>query len=151
MRNYLIRRLLLLVPTLLGITAVCFTLIQFVPGGPVEELISRVRAQNNLEGGGGSTAQQQITEEEIENIRAYYGFDKPALTRYFEWLGKVVRFDLGTSYFYEEPVWEVIKSKFPISLFLVWCPLFCLILFVFHWDCTKRFGTALGLTCSVRL
>ena len=102
---------------LIGITAVCFTLIQFVPGGPVEELISRVRAQSNLEGGGGSTAQQQITEEEIENIRAYYGFDKPALTRYFEWLGKVVRFDLGTSYFYEEPVWDVIKSKFPISLF----------------------------------
>ena len=117
MRVYLIRRLLLLIPTLLGITAVCFTLIQFVPGGPVEELISRVRAQSSLEGGGGSTAQQQITEEEIENIRAYYGFDKPALTRYFEWLGKVVRFDLGTSYFYEEPVWDVIKSKFPISLF----------------------------------
>ena len=99
---------MLLIPTLLGITAVCFTLIQFVPGGPVEELISRVRAQSSLEGGGGSTAQQQITEEEIENIRAYYGFDKPALTRYFEWLGKVVRFDLGTSYFYEEPVLSLI-------------------------------------------
>ena len=54
-------------------------------------------------GGGSTRTQQQITEEEIENIRAYYGFDKPALTRYFEWLGKVVRFDLGTSYFYEEP------------------------------------------------
>ena len=117
MSSYLIRRLLLLIPTLLGITAVCFTLIQFVPGGPVEELISRVRAQSSLEGGGGSTTQQQITEEEIENIRAYYGFDKPAITRYFEWLGKVVQFDLGTSYFYEEPVWDVIKSKFPISLF----------------------------------
>ena len=87
MRVYLFRRLLLLVPTLLGITAVCFTLIQFVPGGPVEELIARVRAQSSMEGGGGSTTQQQITEEEIENIRAYYGFDKPALTRYFEWLG----------------------------------------------------------------
>ena len=117
MSSYLIRRLLLLIPTLLGITAVCFTLIQFVPGGPVEELISRVRAQSSLEGGGGSTTQQQITEEEIENIRAYYGFDKPATTRYFEWLGKVLKFDLGTSYFYEEPVWDVIKSKFPISLF----------------------------------
>ena len=66
MSSYLIRRLLLLIPTLLGITAVCFTLIQFVPGGPVEELISRVRAQSSLEGGGGSTTQQQITEEEIE-------------------------------------------------------------------------------------
>ena len=117
MRIYLIRRLLLLIPTLLGITAVCFTLIQFVPGGPVEELIARVRAQSSLEAGGGAATQQQITEEEIENIRAYYGFDKPALTRYFVWLGKVVRFDLGTSYFYEEPVWDVIKSKFPISLF----------------------------------
>ena len=66
---YLVRRLLLLIPTLLGITAVCFTLIQFVPGGPVEELIARVRDQASMEGGGGSTAQQQITEEEIENTR----------------------------------------------------------------------------------
>ena len=68
MRVYLIRRLLLIIPTLIGITAICFTLIQFVPGGPVEELIARVRAQTGLEGGGGSAAtQQQITEEEIES------------------------------------------------------------------------------------
>ena len=117
MRVYLFRRLLLTCSDTSWNNRSLFYLIQFVPGGPVEELIARVRAQSSMEGGGGSTTQQQITEEEIENIRAYYGFDKPALTRYFEWLGKVVRFDLGTSYFYEEPVWDVIKSKFPISLF----------------------------------
>lgn len=103
-----------MIPTVLGITVVCFTLIQFVPGGPVEELISRIRSVNSERG---SDATHSISEEEIENIKSYYGFDKPAYLRYFSWLGNVLRLDLGTSYTYEEPVWKVISSKFPISLF----------------------------------
>ncbi len=114
MKDYILRRLLLMIPTILGITVVCFTLIQFVPGGPVEELISRIRSVNNERG---TDATHSISEEEIENIKAYYGFDKPAYVRYFQWLGNVLRLDLGTSYSYEEPVWKVISSKFPISLF----------------------------------
>ena len=114
MKAYIIRRLLLMVPTLLGITIVCFALTQFIPGGPVEQMISRVRA-SGIERG--LDASQSITEEEIENIKAYYGFDKPAYIRYLSWLGNVIKLDLGTSYAYEEPVWDVIISKFPISLF----------------------------------
>ena len=114
MRDYIIRRLLLMLPTLIGITVVCFALTQFIPGGPVEEMISRVRAASSEKGADASHA---ITEEEIENIKAYYGFDRPAHIRYLRWLGKVIRLDLGISYSYEEPVWDVIVSKFPISLF----------------------------------
>lgn len=114
MKDYILRRLLLMIPTVLGITVVCFTLIQFVPGGPVEELISRIRSVNNERG---TDATHSISEDEIENIKTYYGFDKPAFVRYFLWLGNVLRLDLGTSYSYEEPVWKVISSKFPISLF----------------------------------
>lgn len=103
-----------MVPTLLGITIVCFALTQFIPGGPVEQMISQLRAAGSERG---LDASQSITEEEIENIKAYYGFDKPAHIRYLNWLGNVVRLDLGISYAYEEPVWNVIISKFPISLF----------------------------------
>ena len=101
-------------PTLLGITMVCFALTQFIPGGPVEQMISRIRAASSEKG---MDASHSITEEEIENIKAYYGFDKPAHIRYLRWLGNVARLDLGTSYAYEEPVLDVIVSKFPISLF----------------------------------
>ncbi|MBF0432969.1 MAG: ABC transporter permease subunit [Fibrobacteria bacterium] len=111
---YITRRILLMIPTILGITLVCFSLIQLVPGGPVEEMVSKLKASASLQG---EDASRVITEEELENIKTYYGFDKPAVTRYFLWLGNVFRLDLGTSYSYEEPVWDVIASKFPISLF----------------------------------
>ena len=114
MKEYILRRLLLMIPTILGITLVCFTLIQFVPGGPVEEMIARVRSAQSMRG---MDASHSISEEEIENIKTYFGFDKPAYIRYFTWLGNVMRLNLGTSYSYEEPVWNVIVSKFPISLF----------------------------------
>ena len=113
MTSYIVRRLLLMIPTMLGITVICFLLCQFVPGGPVEETISAhplllERARGQCEA---------ISPEEVENIKAYFGFDKPIHVRYFLWLGKLLRLDLGTSYVYREPVWTVITSKMPISLF----------------------------------
>ena len=114
MQSYIIRRLLLMIPTMLGITILCFALTQFIPGGPVEQMISRIRATSAEQG---VDASRTITEEEVENIKAYFGFDKPAPIRYLKWLGNVLRLNLGTSYTYEEPVWDVIASKFPISLF----------------------------------
>lgn len=103
-----------MVPTLLGISLICFLLIQMVPGGPVEEMIAKTQAAGNERGarvGGGLTA------EEIQNIKVYFGFDKPIHVRYWEWVCKVAQFDLGYSYTYRKPVWDVISSKFPISLF----------------------------------
>ncbi len=113
MTAYVLRRLLLMLPTLLGITVVVFVLIQFVPGGPVEEILSKVRGLDSQ----GGTKVKSISAAEIENIRAYFGFDKPAYVRYFTWLGNVLRGDFGNSYVYQQPVLEVIVSKFPISLF----------------------------------
>jgi microcin C transport system permease protein len=114
MTQYILRRLLLMIPTLLGITVACFILIQFVPGGPVEEIISKLQAQSSARGG---QATKRISEEEVANIRAYFGFDKPAHVRYFLWLGNVLRLDFGRSYVFQEPVWDVIRRRFPISLF----------------------------------
>ncbi len=114
MKEYILRRLLLMIPTMLGITVVCFALIQFVPGGPVEEAISRMKQAGAEKG---RSYSRQISEAEIDNIKAYFGFDKPAYIRYFTWLGNVVRLDLGVSYRYDEPVWDVIADRFPISLF----------------------------------
>jgi microcin C transport system permease protein len=114
MNAYIVRRLLLMIPTLVGITIVCFALTNFIPGGPVEEMISRVRAAASEKG---MDASRTITKEEIENIKAYYGFDKPLHVRYVRWLENVARLDLGSSFSYEKPVLHVIVSKFPISLF----------------------------------
>lgn len=112
MSAYIIRRLLFMIPTLLGITLICFALIQLVPGGPVEQYISRISGMAAGESNG-----TRISPEELKHIEAYYGFDKPAYQRYFEWLGNLVTLDFGHSYFYEEPVWDVIVERFPVSIF----------------------------------
>lgn len=118
MRAYFIKRLLLIIPTLFGITIACFLVMQMVPGGPVEQAIQRLKQAVHSERAGGINADMNstMTREEIENIKKYYGFDKPVLIRYLNWLGKLVRLDLGTSYAYEEPVLHVIISRFPVSL-----------------------------------
>lgn len=114
MKAYILRRLLLMIPTVLGITLLCFTLIQFVPGGPVEETLSKIQRAASEKGLG---ANRTITPEEVENIKAYFGFDKPAPQRYLEWMGNVLTLDLGKSYAYQEPVLKVIVERMPISLF----------------------------------
>jgi microcin C transport system permease protein len=120
--GYFIRRLLLVIPTFIGITLAVFVITHFVPGGPVERQIMRYRMAAMTEGGaaGASAGATSVAlpEEAIEEIRRFYGFDKPVHIRYLEWLGNVVRLDLGNSYIYQEPVWDVIKSRFPISVSL---------------------------------
>ena len=120
MTSYFLRRLLLIIPTFIGITMVVFVIMHFVPGGPVERQIMRYKMAAMTEGGASSTIQQSMSlpDDAVEEIRRYYGFDKPVHVRYLQWLGNVVQLDLGNSYIYQEPVWDVIKSRFPISLFL---------------------------------
>ncbi len=119
MTSYFLRRLLLIIPTFIGITLVVFVIMHFVPGGPVERQIMRYRMAT-MEGGGGEAGSMtvQLPESAIEEIRRYYGFDKPVHIRYIEWLWNVLQLDLGNSYIYQEPVWDVIKSRFPVSIFL---------------------------------
>ncbi len=116
MRAYFLKRFILIIPTFFGITIACFLVMQMVPGGPVEQAIQKMKIASQGEAGAGVKVQAGMTRDEIENIKKYYGFDKPVLVRYFNWLGKLIRLDLGASYAYEKPVLEVIVSRFPVSL-----------------------------------
>lgn len=118
MFQYLIRRLILIIPTLIGITIINFVVINLAPGSPIEKRIQEIRFGS--EGGGGGS-EGVVTEEVIESLKKQYGFDKPLMTRYWIWLKNIMRLDFGESFSYEEPVWDVIVSKFPVSLqFGIW-------------------------------
>ena len=115
MKSYIIRRLLLILPTLLGISIIVFTLIQFLPGGPIESYISRIRASISSTG---ALNVQEITKTEIDILKKNFGYDKPAIVRYFIWVGNLLVGDFGESFSYQEPVLNLILKRIPISLFL---------------------------------
>ena len=122
MTAYFIRRLLLIIPTFIGITIMVFTITRFVPGGPIERIISQARQMRAGEGrvalGTSSEEQTQpLSEEQIDELKRYYGFDKPILVSYYQWLGKVLKGDLGVSTRYYDPVWSMIRERIPISLY----------------------------------
>lgn len=119
MRDYFIRRLLLIPPTLLGVTIIVFAITRLVPGGPLERAIMETQQLNTATGTSSQMAGQNmaLSEAQLEKLKAYYGFDKPILQSYAEWLWKVVRGNLGESYRYNEPVWDVIRDRFPVSLY----------------------------------
>lgn len=123
MTAYFIRRFLLIVPTFLGITIMVFSITRFVPGGPVDRIIAAAR-QMQTEGGSGisrgagrENSGQPLSEEQIQHLKEYYGFDKPLLESYFSWLSKVLSGDLGSSTRYYDPVWSMIRERIPISLY----------------------------------
>jgi microcin C transport system permease protein len=121
MTSYFLRRLLLIIPTFIGITIVSFVVMHFVPGGPIERQIMAYKMAMAQEGGGGGSLGQfgtEISPEAVEEMKKFYGFDKPVHIRYALWLWNVLHLDLGTSYLYQDPVWDVIKSRFPVSIFL---------------------------------
>lgn len=103
-----------MIPTLIGISLVCFILIQLIPGGPVEEFLSRAQSAVASRGADASKA---LSPDQIAQIQAYFGFDKPAWKRYLLWLWNICHLDFGESYTYGAPVWNVIVSRFPVSLF----------------------------------
>src|SRR5262245_61909433 len=123
MTGYFLRRLLLIIPTFIGITLVVFVVMHFVPGGPIERQIMQYKmAVMSGEAGAGSARGAgfgtEIPPDALEAMKRFYGFDKPVHIRYLLWLKNLLRLDLGTSYVYQDPVWDVIKSRFPISVFL---------------------------------
>jgi microcin C transport system permease protein len=113
---YIIKRLLLMIPTLLGALTITFVVMQFVPGGPVEQLLAEARATDK--GGGGYKASRDVDAKQIEELKKLYGFDKPAHVRYFEMLANFARFDLGRSFMHNKDVWSLIKEKLPVSISL---------------------------------
>jgi microcin C transport system permease protein len=119
MTGYFVRRFFLIIPTFIGITLAVFVIIQFVPGGPVERQILRYKMALAQGGGAGTVrGNVEIPPEAIEEMKRYYGFDKPVYIQYASWLWKVLHLDLGQSYVYQDPVWDVIKARFPVSIFL---------------------------------
>ena len=121
MFQYLIRRLFLMIPTLFGITIICFFIINLAPGSPIEQKLQALRF-GGMGGGAESSASgfsrddQTVSDEVIEALKKQYGFDKPILVRYGIWLKNIVTLDFGDSFTHEEPVLGLIISKFPVSL-----------------------------------
>ena len=115
--DYFIRRFLLVIPTFIGITVLCFLLIQFVPGGPVEQAIMRMKGIGAAESGRGVEAGASISEQQRKAIEAHFGFDKSITKRYWKWL---VTDRLGMkmeSYkFPNKTAWQLIKERFKVSL-----------------------------------
>jgi len=125
MWTYILRRLLLMVPTLLGILVITFVIVQFVPGGPVEQMVAQLEGRNLGAGEVGAPAgdsgyrgRQGLDPKQLEDIKKLYGFDKPAHERFFQMLGQFARFDLGRSFIHNKSVWELIKEKLPVSITL---------------------------------
>lgn len=115
MFTYILRRLIAMIPTLLGITLTTFVLIQFVPGGPVEAALQRIRSGG---ASGASKSGLEVTEELRQQLERQYGFDKPAPVRYVLWLKNLSKLDFGSSFSYEMPVLDLILEKMPVTLTL---------------------------------
>jgi microcin C transport system permease protein len=122
---YILKRLLLMIPTLFGVLLLTFVVIQFVPGGPVEQYLAEAKAGvSGAAGGavesGGLTYRggQGVDKKRLEEIKALYGFDKPAHERFFLMLGQFARFDLGKSFFQNKPVKDLVLEKLPVSISL---------------------------------
>lgn len=142
MGAYIFRRLLLMIPTIVGIMAISFAVIQFAPGGPVEQVIAQLTGEGDsaidrIAGGGdaiGSAQQdfgdpgssqyrgaQGLDPEFIAKLEAQFGFDKPPLERFGLMMWNYIRFDFGESYFRSIDVIDLIKEKMPVSISLgVW-------------------------------
>jgi microcin C transport system permease protein len=122
LRDYSLRRLLLMLPTLLGITFLVFLLCQFVPGGPIDQMRMALAGVGDIGEAGGASAGQRVSsidipDEDLATLQRYYGFDKPILQRYLTYLGNLLTLDLGDSFRYTRPVEELIASRFPVSIY----------------------------------
>ncbi|HET6452666.1 MAG TPA: ABC transporter permease subunit [Spirochaetia bacterium] len=122
MARYFARRILLIIPTFLGITLVLFLITRIVPGGPLEQAITaHVFAAARGEGGARAAASRQtaenLSDEQLAGLKAFYGLDKPMIPAYVSWLAKVARLDFGKSTRYGDPVLPTILERVPVSLY----------------------------------
>lgn len=105
-----------MIPTLLGVLLINFAVIQFVPGGPADQLLSQL--SGDRQNSGGSIGKKALDPKQIEEIKALYGFDKPASERFVQMLTQYVQFEFGKSFFQHKDVWDLIKEKLPVSMSL---------------------------------
>ena len=135
MGAYILRRLLLIIPTLIGVMLINFALVQFVPGGPVEQAILRAQGQGDVfqgfAGGGGDEAAatdgviesqyagaRGLSPEFIKELEEQFGFDKPAHVRFLNMMWDFIRFDFGESWFQKKEVVDIVLEKLPVSVSL---------------------------------
>ncbi len=125
MGPYLVKRLLLMLPTLVGIVIVTFVVLQFVPGGPVEQMISQLRA-HSAPGEGGSGGVQgtdrafsrELQAEQLIYLKRLYGFDQPVYLQLWHWMRRLFTFDFGESYYHHRSVVSLVAEKLPVSISL---------------------------------
>ena len=129
---YLLRRLLLLIPTLLGIIAINFAVVQLAPGGPIQQIMAELRGHGTMSAMSGATTEMGtglatpgayrgaagMDPRLIAQLRHSFGFDKPPLTRFWHMLKGYVRFDFGRSFFRDQTVLHLILHKMPVSISL---------------------------------
>ena len=132
MGAYLLRRLLLVIPTLVGIIAINFAVVQFAPGGPVELMIAELRGKGDTSArltgqsqeastptqAGGYRGARGLDPALLADINKMFGFDKPPLTRFFDMLRHYATFDFGRSFFRDQTVIRLIGEKMPVSISL---------------------------------
>jgi microcin C transport system permease protein len=133
MGAYILRRLLLVIPTLLGIMVINFALVQFVPGGPIEQILANLEGEGDvfeaISGGGSETAANSsgntdyvgargLPPEFIAELEKEFGFDKPPLERFLDMMWNYLRLDFGESYFRSISVIELVLEKMPVSISL---------------------------------
>ena len=146
MGAYILRRLLFVIPTLLGIMIINFTLVQFVPGGPIEQIIAETRGEGDVFGGfaggaddfsiseGGESESDYVgarglPEEFIKQLEEEFGFDKPPLQRFLDMMWGYMRLDFGESYFRKIGVIDLVIEKLPVSVTLgLWSTLIAYII-----------------------
>jgi len=131
MAHYILKRMLLMIPTLFFILLINFIIVQIAPGGPVEQAIQQIQNAQGL--GAGNNAQSSLSRlaqyqgarglspEMIEKIKAQYGFDRPAHERFWMMLKGYLTLDFGTSFFKDKPVTQLLYEKLPVTLSLgIW-------------------------------
>ncbi len=133
MGAYILRRLLLIIPTLLGMMIINFTLIQFVPGGPIQQVLAQMEGQGNafetIAGGADAGTEATVGDEAyagarglppevLEDLKKQFGFDKPPLQRFLDMMWSYLHFDFGESYFRSASVVDMVIEKMPVSVTL---------------------------------
>ncbi len=118
MFSYILKRLLLMIPTLFGVLLLTFVVIQFVPGGPVEQYLAEAKSTMGASGESVYRGGKGIDEKRLAEIKSLYGFDKPAPERFLLMIKSYLSFDLGKSFFQHKPVWDLVKEKLPVSISL---------------------------------
>ncbi len=120
---YILKRILLMIPTLFGIMLITFAVTQFVPGGPVERMVAEIEGQGQAgaEAASASSAYRGdmgLDQERLEALKHLYGFDQPPVKRFMSMMLNYLKFDFGTSYYYQKEVVDLVISRMPVSMSL---------------------------------